>query len=278
MSTLFLHLLKSATDIKSKTRVTPKVAIQLGTGLTDALNTLLDIHESYEYADIFATKQPTALTHRGRLHLGTIGSTQVCVFQGRLHLYEGHTPYSVCQNIIFAKLLGCDSFITTNAAGALNPTFVPGDVALISDHLNLTGVNPLIGLPEAHTKHFKTAHLFTDMIHAYNPDLSVQLSKSATQLGITLNSAVYAGVLGPSLETSAERRLIAQLGADVVGMSTVNEVIMGQTLQMKMAGLSVVTNMATGGREQQPDSIEQILEYAAKGGAVICRLIEKALS
>lgn len=249
------------------------LAIQLGTGQSHSLDGLLDNPHRVSYADIFASATPSAMTHRGELTFGWINGCAVIVFSGRLHLYEGHSAFTVCQNIILAKLLGCQTMLLSNAAGALHQGFSPGEVVVISDHINLTGENPLIDIPLAIARQFQLEHPFVDMSQAYSPALIGQFTAIAQNSGVALKSCIYAGLQGPSLETSAERRMLAQLGADTVGMSTVNEVIMSHYLGLETVAFCTITNMATGGAEQQADTIESIIDYADRGGRRLEQLI-----
>jgi purine-nucleoside phosphorylase len=274
VNTAFESLVKTASDLQALTKARPRLAIALGTGQSHALDSLVEHTHRVSYQELYAGAAPQALSHRGELTLGTINGCSVAVFSGRLHLYEGHSALAICQNVIFAKLLGCNEFLFTNAAGALNQAYTPGDVMILSDHLNLTGENPLIAAPAAMAEHFRIEHPFVDMSQPYDSLTSDFFNNHASELSITTHNGVYAGLKGPSLETSAERRMLATLGADAVGMSTVNEVIMSRYLGLTTTAFCAITNMATGGPDQQEDSIEQILEYADEAGAKIAQLIE----
>ena len=144
VNTAFESLVKTASDLQALTKARPRLAIALGTGQSHALDSLVEHTHRVSYQELYAGAAPQALSHRGELTLGTINVCSVAVFSGRLHLYEGHSALAICQNVIFAKLLGCNEFLFTNAAGALNQAYTPGDVMILSDHLNLTGENPLI--------------------------------------------------------------------------------------------------------------------------------------
>ncbi|MEO0368236.1 MAG: purine-nucleoside phosphorylase [Pseudomonadota bacterium] len=255
----------------------PSIAIQLGTGLSDSFSQHLDIVTSLPYSDLYELANPSAVTHQGILLLGKIHDIPIVVFSGRYHLYENLSAYDVCLNTVLAKYLGCNIFIYTNAAGALNDSFHPGDVVAISDHINASGENPLIGFPEQIKKDFYLEHPFVDMSDAYNAQGRELILQSAQAIGVKIASGIYAGVKGPSLESSAERRALRTLGADLVGMSTVNEVICCNYLGMRAIGLSAITNMASGGPDQQPDTIDDILVNAARAGEVLEEIILPAL-
>ncbi len=270
MTSFFEQLITASQRIKVS--APPKLAIQLGTGLSHVFDSALEVETSIVYEELFSGGQPSALTHRGELSIGRLEGYPVAIFAGRIHLYENHTALEICQNVILAKLLGCEKFFFTNAAGALNSSYTPGQLMLITDHLNMSGENPLIGLPSNLVEHFSIEHPFVDMSQAYHPQINSQLADIARQNQLKLNQGVYAGLRGPSLETSAERRMLRTLGADAVGMSTVNEVIMSRYLEMETAAISTITNMATGGEEQKVDEIADIVAHAAIGGETILKL------
>ena len=251
----------------------PKLAIQLGSGLADTFSELLAHTYDIPYETLYQNSQTTTIGHRAKLRLGQLNGLSVLVFEGRFHLYEGYGVDTVCQNVITAALLGCQHMIFCNAAGALNSAFKPGHVCLLSDHLNMTGENPLIGIPAEVATDFKRSHAFINLHDAYSPTAQQALLNIASAKNIPLSQGNYAGVKGPSLESSAERRMLNQMGADLVGMSTVNEVIMSRYLGLETTGLSVITNMATGDAHQAADSIEDILYFAQLGGQHIANLV-----
>ena len=200
------------------------------------------------------------------------GSTKtIAVCAGRIHLYEGFSPQQVSSYVYILNQLGAKELIVTNAAGALNPNYKPGEIMLIEDHINFTGQNPLIGQDES------LGMRFPDMSEAYSKRLSQIAGQAAQSLNINLHSGVYAGVTGPSLETSAERRMLRMFGADAVGMSTVTEVIAAKHCSMNILGLSAITNLALGDENQQPDTIESVLENAAVAGKKIKEVVERVL-
>jgi purine-nucleoside phosphorylase len=247
-------------------------AIILGSGLgqlADAVEEATVI----PYAEIAAFPHATAPSHAGRLVIGRLHGARVAVAQGRFHLYEGWSPRDVVLPVYLLRALGAERLIVTNAAGALNANFEPGQVMLIDDHINLTGTNPLIGPDEP-----ALGRRFPDLSRAYDPALRALAVQAAEAEGIALRRGIYVGVAGPSLETSAERRFFAASGGDAVGMSTVLEVIAAAHAGLPVLGLSAITNRATGGPDQEPDTIEDVLAMAEIAGRRIARLIARLLA
>ncbi|MEL7016551.1 MAG: purine-nucleoside phosphorylase [Pseudomonadota bacterium] len=240
----------------------------LGSGL-DAIAREITPHAVQNTRDIEGLCASTAPSHAGELIRGDLFGQPVLALKGRVHLYEGYGALDVAMPVYLMAALGVKTLIITNAAGGLNPDFQPGDVVLIHDHLNLTGQNPLIGV-DAPTIGVR----FPDMSRAYDPALLDALGQAASRAGQTLEEGIYAGVTGPSLETSAERRMLRTLGSDLVGMSTVMEVIAANHAGLSVGGLSVVTNAATGGADQQPDTLEDVLAHAATGAGIIGDILE----
>jgi len=252
-------------------------AIILGSGLSDlSLQQGEEIHR-ISYEEIPGLVKSTAPSHAGELrviklmnHAGVERFVALCA--GRQHLYEGYSAQQVCILVYVLKQLGCNNLIITNAAGALNPAYRPGDVMLLDDHINLTGQNPLIGQDESFGMRFP------DMSEAYQRSLLEKAKQKAQQHQISCHQGVYAGVTGPSLETSAERRMMRMLGADAVGMSTVMEVIAANHCGMNVLGMSAITNLALGDKDQQPDTIEEVLENAMIAGRSIKKIIVELLT
>jgi purine-nucleoside phosphorylase len=246
-------------------------AIVLGSGLGHLADSLADA-ALIPYGEIAGFPRATAPAHAGRLVIGTLHGRRVALAQGRFHLYEGWPARDVALPVYLLRALGTERLIVTNAAGALNASFEPGQVMLIDDHINLTGANPLAGPDEP-----ALGLRFPDMSRAYDPALRALATQAAEAEGIALRRGVYVGVAGPSLETSAERRFFASAGGDAVGMSTVLEVIAAAHAGLPVLGLSAITNKATGGPDQEPDDIESVLENARTGGAIIARLLARIL-
>jgi purine-nucleoside phosphorylase len=248
-----------------------EIGMILGSGL-GGLAARVEGPEAIPLAEIEGMPVPAAPGHAGSLVLGRLRGRRVALLQGRPHLYEGWTARDVALPVYLMRALGAYRLVVTNAAGGLNPALGPGDVMLIEDHLNFTGANPLTGPDEP-----ALGLRFPDMSRAYDPDLRARAVAAAEAARLPLARGVYAGIAGPSLETSAERRWLRAAGADAVGMSTVVEVIAARHAGLAVLGLSAITNAATGGPEQQPDTIEAVLETAARAGETIAALLDRLL-
>lgn len=260
----------AAKSIRAKDDRVITTGIILGSGLGEVNPKLTKVTE-IDYHDIAHLNAPTVQSHHGRLVIGEVNNQCVAVCQGRHHLYEGYSAQEVAMLVYILAALGSEKLIVTNAAGALNPKFQAGDVMLITDHINFTGQNPLIGQDE------NLSERFTDMSKAYSPSL-LELTTSLTrEHKLEYQQGIYAGVIGPSLETSAERRMLATIGADAVGMSTVLEVIAANQCRMQVLGLSAITNMALGDEQQKVDTIEEVLRYAEIAGKKIGTIIDSLL-
>ena len=211
------------------------IGIILGSGL-GAFADELDNATATPYANIAGFPQSTAIGHAGKLVTGKLGSLNIAVMAGRAHLYEGYTPREVTFGVRHLHGMGVRSLIVTNASGGISDNMNPGDLALISDHINLQGSNPLVGPNSG----------FPDMTEAYSTHFRVIAQEAAQSQGFTMPEGVYAAVLGPCYETPAEIRYLASIGANLVGMSTVSEVIVANSLGMRVLGISCVTNKAAG--------------------------------
>ena len=202
--------------------------------------------------------------HAGRLVSGELDGVGVLVQQGRLHLYEGHSPAEVTAVVDAAADSGVDTLVVTNAAGGLSPALRPGDLLVLSDHLNLTATSPLAG----------PAPVFLDLRDAYEPSLRAAAHAAAARLGESLSEGVYAGVVGPAYETPAEVRMLRTLGADAVGMSTVLEVIAARARGLRVLGLSMITNVHGAG---DPVRHDEVLQVAAASGGRLAALLRALL-
>jgi purine-nucleoside phosphorylase len=222
------------------TRMTtaPEIGIVLVSGLGSIGHSLAS---RIPYRDLPGMPLSTVAGHAGNLCLGTLGGTSVACLQGRVHLYEGHDPASVVFGVRLLARLGCHTVFLTNASGAIAPWLTAGDLMIITDHLNLTGKNPLIGPNDP-----SVGPRFFEMTSAYDPDLAKLARSAAQELGIPVREGTYAGLLGPSYETPAEIRMLRTLGADAVGMSTVLEVIALRHLGVRVGAITCATNMAAG--------------------------------
>lgn len=218
----------------------PRIGVILGSGLGHFAD-LLEEPVGVDYADIPGFAQSKVAGHAGRLVAGLCGGTAVLVMQGRVHLYEGHPLSQVVLPIRTMVAAGCKMILVTNAAGGIRADLNPGNLVLINDHINLTARNPLIGANDD-----RLGPRFPDMSAAYDPELRAIAYQQATAEGISLKEGVYAGLLGPSYETPAEIRMLRQIGADLVGMSTVPEVIAAHHMGARILGISCVTNKAAG--------------------------------
>lgn len=218
----------------------PRVGLVLGSGLGSLAETLSEARR-IPYSDIAGMPVSTVAGHAGNLWLGKLSEVPVACLQGRVHAYEGHEPNAVCFGVRMLAAMGCHTVLLSNAAGGISPGFAAGDLMLITDHLNLTGRNPLLGPNDD-----RLGPRFLDMTQAY--DLAVQQAArdSARAFGVELREGIYAGLLGPTYETPAEVRMLAALGASAVGMSTVLETIALRHLGVKVGAISCITNLAAG--------------------------------
>lgn len=218
----------------------PEVAIVLGSGLADLAEQILD-PISIPYADIPEFPQSTVVGHTGRLVAGTLGGKNVICMQGRFHYYEGHSFEKIAIPLRSFKAIGCESVILTNAAGSLKEDMGPGSIMLITDHINFSGFNPLIGPNDD-----EIGPRFLDLTQTYDRNIGEQVEKAALKSGLTLYRGTYIWVSGPTFETPAEIRAQRTLGADAVGMSTVPEAIVARHCGLKVCAISTITNLAAG--------------------------------
>jgi purine-nucleoside phosphorylase len=246
---------EAAGFVESLTRKAPVVGIMTGTGLGDIAETMA-MESVVEYEDIPHFPRTTAIGHTGKLLLGSLQGKQVITMQGRFHLYEGYTPQEVTFPIRVMQELGVNAVVLSNAAGGINPDYRQGDIMLITDHINLTGTNPLVG-PNEETWGLR----FPDMINTYDRSLIAAASTAASEMGYGVREGVYAGLLGPSLETPAEIRFLSTIGADAVGLSTVMEAIAAVHGGMRVLGISAITNMNTPDATE-PTTAEAVIETA----------------
>ena len=237
---MYEKLGKAAQYIQSIKATKPKIGVVLGSGLGVFIDQIED-KTIIPYNDIPFFRKTTVEGHEGRLILGKVKGVEVAVLQGRLHSYEGLPMEEVVFPVRLLSILGISTLILTNAAGGINLNYRPGDLVLISDHLNLMGKNPLIG-----PNNNEMGPRFPDMTHAYNPELITIMKEVSKNLGHNIHEGVYAGVLGPTYETPAEIKMIRILGGDMVGMSTVPECIAANHLGLKVCGISCITNMGAG--------------------------------
>jgi purine-nucleoside phosphorylase len=239
--------------ILSRTTLRPKIGLVLGSGLGAFADSLTDAAR-VPYAEIPSFPQSTAIGHAGRMVVGNAGSVAVAAMQGRVHLYEGYSAQEITFPIRVFGRMGIRAVILTNAAGGIDRGYSQGALVLIRDHINLQGTNPLVG---PNDDHFGVR--FPDMTQAYARDFRAIAKEEAAKLNIALQEGVYAALLGPSYETPAEIEYLRRIGADLVGMSTVAEVIVARHIEMKVLAISCVTNMAAGILDQ-PLSHAEVME------------------
>ena len=225
----------------------PKVGIILGTGL-GGLAEDIEAEASLAYDDIAHFPQATVKSHAGRLVCGRLAGTTVVAMEGRFHYYEGYSLQQITLPVRVMKALGCEVLMVSNACGGMNPQYAKGDLMIIDDHINLMGDNPLIGKNDD-----RLGPRFPDMCRPYDPDLIALTARVALDEKIACHKGVFVAVTGPNLETRAEYRFLRGIGADVVGMSTVPEVIVGVHCGLRNLGLSVVTDLCL------PDSLEPVV-------------------
>lgn len=262
---------EAALFIHTQIRTLPKVAIFTGTGLGD-MSRRLHIQNAIDYAAIPHFPVSTVQTHTGRMVQGDLGGRSVILMQGRFHLYEGYSPKAVIFPIRVLQALGIDTLILTNASGGLNSSYAAGDVMIIADHINLTGSNPLVG-----SNFDQWGPRFPDMTTAYDSRLRQLAQRCAKESGIPVQSGVYVGLNGPSLETPAEMKFLRTIGADAVGFSTVMEAIAAVHCGMQVLGLSIITNLC---RPESPVAadVEEIIRVAQAAAHPLISLIETVLS
>lgn len=248
---------EAAAYIKSKGAGTPDIGLILGSGL-GILADLIKDGISIPYHDIPHFPVSTVEGHEGELLIGTIEGRKVVMMKGRFHMYEGYGPETTAFPVRVMKELGVKSLLVTNAAGGVNTGYTPGDLMLLTDHLNLTGRNPLIGPndPELGVR-------FPDMSEPYSRRLLQAARDVAKEQNFTFREGVYAGLLGPTYETPAEIVMLRRLGADAVGMSTVSETIVARHAGIEVLGISCITNMAAG-ILNQPLSHDEVMETAER--------------
>ena len=247
----------AAQYIRSRSALRPEVALVLGSGLGDFAENLADALR-IPYADIPHFPHSTAIGHAGRLVMGRVAETPVAVMQGRVHLYEGHSIKDVAFPIRVFGRLGVRAVILTNAAGGISSDLHPGCLVLIRDHINLQGTSPLIGPNDE-----RFGLRFFDMGNAYDRQFREIAQAEASRLGIWLGNGVYAALPGPSFETPAEIQYLKKIGVDLVGMSTVPEVIAARHMRIRVLAISCVTNLAAG-LSDQPITHEEVLEIGAR--------------
>lgn len=269
-NTEFSRAEAAAKFIRSKTKLRPQLAVVLGSGL-GAFADELESATRIPYARIPSFPRSTAVGHAGQLVIGKSSGIAVAVMQGRVHLYEGYSPAEVAFPIRVFYRLGIRAVILTNAAGGINLSYKQGALVILRDHINLTGANPLTGPNDD-----RFGPRFPDMTEAYCKRCRSAALEEARRLSIEVHEGVYAAIPGPSYETPAEIRYLRTIGADVVGMSTVPEVIAARHMSMRVLGISCVTNMAAGILDQ-PLNHDEVLETGKRVSSQFIALLRAVL-
>ncbi len=267
---MFPEIESAADFLASKVGTPPKIGMITGTGLS-SLTDKMGVDLRIPYDEIPHFPRSTIEGHKGTLVYGKIANKPVLAMEGRFHVYEGYSPAEITFPIRVMSKLGVNYLLISSAAGGLDPQFEPADVMIVTDHINLTGRNPLIGpnLDEFGPR-------FPDMSQVYDPDLITLAREKATQAQIPLREGVYVGIVGPSLETPAETRFLRMIGADAVGMSTVPEVIVGVHCGLKVMVIVAITNVNIP-ETMHKTSIEEVIATAEKAGPKLSILWEKII-
>ncbi|HEX9280443.1 MAG TPA: purine-nucleoside phosphorylase [Gemmatimonadales bacterium] len=257
--------------LRARTALVPDVGLILGTGL-GRLADEIQIEASVPYADIPGFVRSTVESHTGRLLLGTLEGRRVAAMQGRFHRYEGYTLAQVTWPVRVLRALGAGTLIVSNACGGMHPLWDAGDLVLLADHINFLGDNPLVGPNDD-----AAGPRFPDMSCPYDAELRAAARAVALERGLVLREGVYVAVTGPNLETRAEYRMLRTLGADVVGMSTVPEVILARQLGMRVLGLSIITDRCLPDA-LEPASVERIIAVARGAEPALATLVRGVLA
>jgi purine-nucleoside phosphorylase len=257
--------------VRARTGLVPRVGIVLGSGL-GSLAEEVEEPVVIPFEALPGWPVATAPGHAGRLILGRLAGVPVVALQGRFHLYEGNAPGLVIQPVLLFKQLGATLVILTNAAGGANPAYRPGTLMVISDHINFTGISPLMGQNAD-----ELGERFTDLTDVWTPAHRAALRAAGEAEGVELDEGVYMGFLGPNYETPAEVRMAHALGADAVGMSTVLEAIAARWVGLEVAGVSLVTN-AGAGYSGVPLNHEEVLEAGAAAGPRLAKVLRRFIA
>jgi len=257
--------------VQGRTTLVPEVAVILGTGL-GGLAEEIDVATRIPYGDIPGFPLATVESHAGQLLLGTLAGRRVVAMQGRFHRYEGYTLQQIVLPVRVLHALGARVLVVSNACGVMHPLWDPGDLMLIADHINLLGDNPLVGPNDD-----RLGPRFPDMSEPYDAGLRALARAVALEAGIALREGVYVAVTGPNLETRAEYRMLRTLGADVVGMSTVPEVIAAVHLGMRVLGVSIITDRCLPDA-LEPTTVERIIAVARSAEPRLTALLRGVLA
>jgi purine-nucleoside phosphorylase len=266
--TLFERANAATASVLARTEVRPQIGIVLGSGLGGFAGQL-GSPVAIPFSEIPHFPQSTVPGHSGQLVIGQLGDVPVAVMQGRVHAYEGYSPDAVVFPVRVLGRMGVRCLVLTNAAGGMNPALVQGQLVLIADHINLSGRNPIVGENDE-----RFGPRFFDMSEAYSNRLRRLAHEAAREMNFRLDEGVYVSVLGPSFETPAEIRAFRAMGADLVGMSTVQETIAARQMGIEVLGISCVTNMAAG-IQKEPLSHEEVIETGRKVEGNLAELLTR---
>ncbi|NQV74333.1 purine-nucleoside phosphorylase [bacterium] len=261
---------EAASFLRARVSSIPRIAIVLGTGLDD-LSARVEVNEEISFGEIPNFPVSTVQSHEGSLLIGTLNNVPVIIMRGRVHLYEGYSASEVTLPVRVLALCGVSTLVLSNACGGMNKEYRSGDLVLIKDHINMMGQNPLEG-PNVDA----WGPRFPDMSDPYSESLRTLVKKTANDVSIPLHEGVYISVVGPNLETRAEYTMLRFLGADVVGMSTVPEVLVARHMGLNVLAFSVVTDECFP-EVLQPISLEDVLRAAKKASPKLIKLIELIL-
>ena len=262
---------RAAEQIRSRTKTKPSIAVVLGSGLGAFADELTE-STAIAYSEIPGFAKATVEGHAGKMVVGKAGEVPIAAMQGRFHFYEGYALDDVTFPVRVLRLLGVETLILTNAAGSLNTEFTPGSLMVISDHINLMGANPLIGPNDD-----RFGPRFPDLTSTYDPDLQNLVIEEAKAIDIEMRRGVYAALTGPSYETPAEIHMVRTLGADAVGMSTVPEAIVARQMEMRLIGISCITNLAAG-VSNRPIDHSQVMEIGKRVRAQFTELLRRVIA
>lgn len=271
MLQLYDQIQEAVQAVRSRWDRRPHAGIILGTGLGSLVEEI-DVEETIDYEEIPHFLKSTAVSHRGRLVLGQLQGLPVMAMEGRFHRYEGYSLKQITLPVRVMKAMGAETLVISNAAGGMNPNHRCGDIVVIDDHINMMGDNPLIGINDD-----RLGPRFPDMSRPYDPELTEAALEVALQENIVAHKGVLVAVVGPNLETRAEYRFLRQIGADVVGMSTVPEVIVAVHSGMRVVGFSIVTDMCLPDA-LEPANVENIIAVANEAEPKLRRLVSKLMA
>ena len=268
---IFDQIQESLQFIRSQWSGTTKVGIVLGTGLGN-LAKQIQAEATFAYEDIPHFPRSTVETHAGNLVVGTLNGVPVAAMEGRFHAYEGYDSKQITFPVRVLRALGAEILVVSNACGGMNPQYRQGDIMVIEDHINLLGINPLVGINDD-----RLGPRFPDMCEPYDKKLIDLALEVARKENFSAHKGVYVAVLGPNLETRAEYRFLRGIGADVVGMSTVPEVLVAVHCGMKVLGLSIVTDMALPDA-LKPAVVEEIIAVANAAEPKLTKIVSGVLA